>query len=254
MGDVLRSALLTRSGFSHAFNLRSGGVSLAPFDTFNLGGAVGDDRAHVAENHQQFAHAAGYATGALFEVNQVHGGAVRLVGDEDPSTLRAREADGLIALAGRIAVGIRVADCVPVLLADPATGAVAAVHAGWRGVVSEVLEAAVRGLLQQGADAGNLRAAIFPHIRSCCFEVGDDVADTLRGASPVDGVIDRSRAKPHVDLAAIVQAQLQRLRLASMHIDDVPGCTCCEPARFFSYRRDGKRSGRHLAAIVSHQL
>jgi YfiH family protein len=131
---------------------------------------------------------------------------------------------------------------------------VAAIHAGWRGTVRGVVEAGVRALL--GAGSGRpeqLRAAIFPHIRACCFEVGEDVAQELLDATPGGdlAVIDRSRAKPHVDLAAIVSAKLHALGLERGHVEQVEGCTRCEPQRFFSYRRDGKRSGRHLAAIVS---
>src|SRR5687767_5607310 len=131
----LASRLLLDHGFVNGFSLRTGGASDPPFDTLNLGRSVGDDPDRVAENRRRFAAALGYAPDALYEVSQVHGAAVRVIGeDEPPDRIRGDEADALVAPPGARAVGVRVADCIPLLLADPATGAAAAVHAGWRGV------------------------------------------------------------------------------------------------------------------------
>jgi YfiH family protein len=191
----------------------------------------------------------------LYEASQVHGAAVHVVSaDDEVRQVRGLEADALVAPAGGIAIGVRVADCVPVLVVDAQSGAVAAIHAGWRGTVRGVVEAGVAALLAHGSgDPGELRATVLPHIRRCCFEVGEDVALELLGSTPgrEPSVIDRTRPKPHVDLTAIVCAKLRALGLADAAIDVVPGCTRCEPARFFSFRRDGKHSGRHLAAVVS---
>jgi YfiH family protein len=253
VGDVLRSELLQAAGVRHGFNLRTGGVSEGAFASFNLGRAVGDDAAHVEQNHQRFAAAVGYAHGGLYEVSQVHAGHARWVSPADqPALVRREEADALVASSGEMAIGVRVADCVPVLIADASDGAVAAVHAGWRGTVVGVLEAGVHALLRAGSgDPSALRVALFPHIRRCCFEVGPDVALALSEASSAVDVVDRSRARPRVDLAAILRAKLLALGVSAGAIDEVPGCTRCEPERFFSYRRDGQQSGRHLAAIVS---
>jgi YfiH family protein len=227
-------------------------VSEPPFDSNNLGRSVGDEPARVAENHRRFAVAAGYEPAALYETSQVHGSVLRAVTPgEQVAAVRAEEADALLAPAGGLAVGVRVADCAAVLVHDAGTGAVCAIHAGWRGTVRGVVEAGVCGLLARGSAPQVLTAAIFPHIRACCFEVGEDVAAELLAASPDPTVVDRTRERPHVDLTAILVAKLLVLGLSRARIDDVPGCTRCEPERFFSFRRDGKRSGRHLAAIVS---
>jgi hypothetical protein len=252
VGDVLRSEVLRRAGVRHAFNLRTGGTSGGPFESFNLGRAVGDEAAAVDENHRRFAAAAGYQVGALYELSQVHGARVRLAAAHElPQSVRLEEGDALVAPRGAIAIGVRVADCVPVLIADAHTGAVAAIHAGWRGTVAGVLEAGVHALSALGAEPSALSVALFPHIRACCFEVGDEVAQQLQACSPDPNVVDRSRAKPHVDLAAILRAKLRALDVPASAVDDVAGCTRCEAERFFSFRRDGRRSGRHLAAIVS---
>jgi YfiH family protein len=252
VGNVLRSELLVRAGVRHAFNLRTGGASEGAYASFNLGRAVGDDAGCVEENHRRFAEAAGYKAGALYELSQVHGAGVRVVSAEDaPPQVRRNEGDALVAPRGGLAIGVRVADCAALLMIDTQSGAVAAIHAGWRGTAAGVLEAGVRRLLDQGGAASALRVALFPHIRRCCFEVGDEVALQLRACSPDPDVVDRSRAKPHVDLTAILRAKLAVLGVAPDAVDDIPGCTRCEPERFFSFRRDGQRSGRHLAAIVS---
>jgi YfiH family protein len=250
---VVRSPLLTRHGFAHGFSLRHGGVSRAPFDTLNLGRAVGDEPASVAENHERMARAVGYEPGTLFEVSQVHGRHVRVVApSEDPKVVRREEGDALVANAMGTAIGVRAADCIAVLFADPQTRAVAAVHAGWRGTVAGVALSGLERLVDvSNAPRSRVVAAVFPHIRACCFEVGDDVAQTIASRSPAQGIVSRVANKAHVDLAAVVRAQLREAGVDAAHIDDVAGCTRCEPARFFSYRRDGQVSGRHLAAIVA---
>jgi YfiH family protein len=168
-------------------------------------------------------------------VTSLAGGATSLAGG-------AQEADALVARpsSGSVAVGVRVADCVPVLVASTETGAVAAIHAGWRGVVAGVVPAGVE-LLGRGA----LLAAIGPCIGACCFEVGADVADRI------GFVTRRAGDKAYVDLRAAVRAQLRALGLTDDAIDDVPGCTKHEPDRFHSFRRDGANSGRMLAAIAT---
>ncbi len=253
MAHLLKSRLLEGLGVAHGFNLRTGGVSEGAYASFNLGRAVGDDSSHVGENHRRFAAGVGYAEGALFETSQVHGAAVvTLAGSEVQPQVRTREADALIAGPGGHAIGVRIADCAPLLILDTESGAVAALHAGWRGTARGVVAAGVQALLARGGGrSAALAVAIFPHIRSCCFEVGDDVAAELASASPDPAVVDRSRGKAHVDLTAILIAQLAALGVSRERIDDVAGCTRCEAQRFFSFRRDGQQSGRHLAAIVS---
>jgi YfiH family protein len=253
MHCVLRSDLLSGAGFAHGFSLRGGGVSRPPFDSLNLGRSVGDDAASVAENHLRLARQVGYAPERLFELSQVHGRQVRRVGvHELPEQVRREEGDALCTRERGLAVGVRAADCLPLLLADPETRAVAAVHAGWRGTVANVVPAAVQALIElTSAPAHRLLAAVFPHIRACCFEVGDEVALQLTASSDAAQVVRRDQLRPHVDLAAVVRAQLLALGISATCIDDVAGCTRCEPERFFSFRRDGQASGRHLGVIVA---
>jgi YfiH family protein len=168
--------------------------------------------------------------------------------DPSPNKSVAAEADALVLRAGG-AAGVRTADCASILLGDKHSGAVAAVHAGWRGVVAGVLPAAVRALV--GTRTGGLRAALGPCIGPCCFEVGTDVADALSAACGADVTRPGRRERPHADLGAAVLAQLAALGVQA--VERVGGCTVCAPDGWHSYRRDGARSGRMLAVIAASQ-
>lgn len=205
---LLTSPNLVQAGFLHAFPTR---------DT--LDAALLD--------------ALGHRT--VIQVKQVHG-ARAVLADQ----AQGQEGDAVVARAPGVAVGVRVADCVPVLVADRASGAAAAIHAGWRGVVAGVVRAGVELLAPREG-----LAAIGPCIGACCFEVGREVGEQL------GFVVRREGDKAYVDLRAAVRAQLRALGLDDASIEDVPGCTKHEPERFHSFRRDGANSGRMLAAIVS---
>lgn len=250
MAEFLTSERLAREGFRHAFFTRRGGASSGPYATLSFSLAAGDDPEAVEENHRRAATVLGIEPARLLYLSQVHG--VEVVFAE-PSLTRAAcariEGDALLARDGQLACGVRSADCVPILLADPASGAVGAVHAGWRGVEAGIAGAAVAALAEVGG-AGRLVAAIGPHIGPRAFEVGEDVAARLVTASPRGDVVSREGGRIRVDLRAIVRAQLRAAGLPDDAIDDVHGCTYSEPERFHSYRRDGATSGRHLSAIV----
>lgn len=245
---ILRSERLAAAGFPHGFSTRAGGVSDGPFASLNLSRSVGDDPSRVEENHRRLACTVGYQPDRLFTVHQVHGATVvTLHGSEQPEEVRSRHADALVTREPGFALGVRVADCVPVLLADRHTGAVAAIHAGWRGVVAGVVRETVRSLAPQ--DPSHLIAAIGPSIGPCCFEVGEDVAVTLAHAAGDGIVIRRPYDRPHVDLWRAVEHQLRSAGVPT--IDTLGECTVCNSQRFFSYRRDGVHSGRMLAVIVA---
>jgi len=254
MIEVIESPLLRKAGFLHGFSLRSGGVSLPPFDTANLGRRLGDRAEHVAENHRRLAARIGYRVEALYECSQVHGRVVVEPASTELSVTEVRtlEADALISPRAGDALGVRSADCVPLLIGDVRSGAVAAVHAGWRGVVAGVTTAAVSALLEAtGSRGADLVVAMGPHIRAERFEVGLEVADQIRSAAwGAEVVVGQSTGgKPLVDLTRALRAQLGALGVE--RIDDVGGCTLAEPDRFFSFRRDGVSSGRHLSVIVA---
>jgi polyphenol oxidase len=260
MAEFLVSPLLAHEGFQHAFFTRRGGHSPAPFDSLHFGTA-GHGADDLAANVRQAAAVLSVDPARLYTATQVHGReAIVVRGTEDRLELLRHRADAVVSTAPRVACGVKVADCVPVLVAHRATGAVAAIHSGWQGTELNVTAAAIASLLGElgasgnGSNAGgapDLVAAIGPHIEVCCFEVGDDVAERLRRCAPLADVVDQRRgARSHVDLRGIVRTQLEAAGLAREAIDDVRGCTKCDRARFFSYRRDRDDSGRLLAAIA----
>lgn len=246
------SRLLEEAGFRHAFFTRQGGVSSGPYESLNFAVNVGDREQNVQENLARAARALDVPPERLFFLSQVHGREVKLLsGGESRLAVLHERGDAVIGLEGRLACAVRIADCAPILLGDRSSGAVAAVHAGWRGTVAGLVAAAVERLRAELGGPGELLAAIGPHISVAHFEVSEDVAAELVAASPDPDVVDRTRGpKPHVDLRRILRAQLRELGLPDSSIDDVAGCTVAEPTRYFSYRRDGRQSGRHLAAIV----
>jgi YfiH family protein len=190
----------------------------------------------------------------LYMLSQVHGTASRLLtGEEDREAVIREVGDITLSRAAGVACGVRSADCVPVLIGDRESGAVCAVHSGWRGTVANAAAAGVAALRALTGTQGDLVASIGPHIEACCFEVGEDVADQLAGCSPLGraAVWEEEGKRPRVELRRIVRAQLEATGIPRAQIDDVAGCTVCDRARFHSFRRDGARSGRMLSAIVS---
>ncbi|MDI1479883.1 peptidoglycan editing factor PgeF [Polyangium sp. y55x31] len=247
------SALLDAEGFRHAFFTRSGGVSSPPWDSLNVAAAAtGDDPSAVQENIRRCAEALGVPLSRLYILSQVHGTDAHILdGTEDREEVVKRLGDITASRTPGVACGVRSADCVPVLLADRQSGAVVAVHSGWRGTVANAAAAGV-AVLRTLAPSPSIVAAVGPHIEPCCFEVGDDVAASLASASDAgDDVVDRSRERAHVDLRRIVRAQLTAAGVEPARIDDVRGCTVCDHERYFSYRRDAAKSGRLLSAIVA---
>jgi YfiH family protein len=151
----------------------------------------------------------------------------------------AGEGDALVTREPGLAVSIRTADCFPILLADPITRSVAAIHAGWRGTAASVVLTSLGHMKSDfGTDPRDVYAAIGPGIGPCCYEVGLEVAERFgKGEAG------------HLDLAAENRSQLIAAGLHPDHIDAVRGCTFCNPAQFFSWRRDQDRAGRMISFI-----
>ncbi len=245
----LESARLTAEGFRHGFATREGGVSEGTFASLSFAHGK-EPEAAIEENLRRLAETVGFDPEALVEVSQVHGARV-IEGQGDRQRLRREEADAVVVRGGA-AAGVRIADCVPVLVGDRETGAAAAIHAGWRGIVAGVISRGVNAMGGRGTDKV---AAIGPCIGACCFEVGPDVARTIAAVVGDEGVITRSLgAKAFVDLRRAARARLLAAGLQGANVEDVQGCTRCDGARFHSYRRDGEASGRHLAVIVSRAI
>jgi len=238
------------AGVGALMTTRSGGVSGGRYASLNVGVAVGDDPAAVAVNRVRLAEALGVAPVFL---RQVHGARVVRIGAADAeSGAPLHDADAAVTSEVGIACVVQAADCLPVLLAAADGRAVAAAHAGWRGLAAGVVEAAVEALCTVGGCApGDVVAWLGACIGPDAFEVGEDVLVAF-GADPgherprAGRFVPKGSAKWHADLAG-----LARDRLAAAGVGRISGgawCTVTDASRFFSYRRDGA-TGRMAAAV-----
>jgi purine-nucleoside/S-methyl-5'-thioadenosine phosphorylase / adenosine deaminase len=160
---------------------------------------------------------------------------------------RAGQGDGLATNEISLAIGVRTADCVPILLLDTGRRAVAAVHAGWRGTAAAISQHAVARMGEWfKTEPGDVYAAIGPSIRACCYEVGMEVASAFTQLFPEWPAV---AGKRHLDLAEANRRQLQTAGIPAAHISDCGLCTSCLPEQFFSFRREPFNPGRMLSAI-----
>jgi YfiH family protein len=245
-GDYLRPQWPAVSRVRAAFTLRSGGVSCAPYESFNLAAHVGDDPAALAHNRNLLQRQLSLPREPLW-LEQVHGSEVV---DADQLALSGfpPRADGAVTRQCGVVLAALVADCLPVLLAARDGSAVAVAHAGWRGLAAGVLEAAVAAL------AGNapLQAWLGPAIGPDHFEVGAEVRAAFLAHDPTDAAAfaPNARGRWQCNLQALARSRLKRLGVDSLHSD--PGCSYGQPQRFYSYRRDGT-TGRMAALIWLHE-
>lgn len=231
------------SGAHFAFTDRWGGVSAAPYEELNLGGAVGDDPGAVQANREIAAKSLGLGPADVVWMNQVHGTDVAVV-DGPWGDAPVPEVDAIVTARRGLALAVLTADCVPVLLADPVAGIAAAAHAGRPGMVAGVVPAAVRAMTSLGADPARIVARTGPTVCGRCYEVPEAMRAEVAAVEPAAHA-ETSWGTPAVDVAAGVHAQLTRLGVSDR--EQSPVCTR-ESADHFSYRRD-RTTGR-LAGYV----
>ncbi len=237
--DLLTSRLLE---VPHGFPTREGGVSTGVWASLNFGSAVGDAPAAVELNFERMAQAAKVDRARLFGVKQVHGDAV-----VQAPVCAQIEADALWSERAGDAVGVKTADCVPLLLVDPRGKRVAAVHAGWKGTFSQIAARTVEALVRAGSRASDLRAAIGPSIGPCCYAVQEDLVAQFATRFPAEVCVRRAN-RPSLDLPLAVRTTLLASGIPSAQIDSLGLCTACDP-RFFSHRRDRGQTGRHFSFV-----
>ena len=218
-------------GARFAFTGRFGGVSRAPYAELNLGGHVGDTDDIVVENRRLLAERIGLPVDRVLYMNQVHGPEVAVV--SGPWDGAAPHADALVTRERDLALAVLVADCVPLVLADPGAGVVAVAHAGRPGLVTGIVPAVVKAMKEGGAKA--IAARVGPSVCGRCYEVPETMRTEVAAAVP-EAFATTRQGTPSVDVAAGVEAQL---RSAGVACERVAGCTI-EDHGLFSFRRDGK--------------
>jgi polyphenol oxidase len=227
-----------------AFTDRHGGTSGGPYASLNLASRTDDSVEAVTDNLGLVADALAdsHPLRRLVGVDQVHGADVRLVDESNLDDPQVRVGDALVTRLPQVALMVRVADCLPVLLADPVAGVVGAAHAGRQGLAAGVVPRTVDAMLDLGAT--RIRAWVGPHVCGRCYEVPDELRTQVAATAP-GTYAETSWGTPALDLGAGVAAQLAALGVQSQ---DVSRCTL-EDDDLFSYRRQGERSGR-LAGLV----
>ena len=284
--EVLRAeSLAGLPWLVHGFSTRTGGFSAAyGGHALNLGYTPSDDRASVDKNRATFyAAVGGNEEWQAVGVNQIHSDLIYIV-SADAETAgplispqgKLRRGDGLVTAEPGVLLTIRVADCVPVLLADPKQRIVAAFHAGWRGTVKRIVEKGVGSMRAFfGSDPRDLRVAIGPCIHQCCYAVGDEVLDAFESQFAyanelVREVYDSDPIKKkypmlfltarapghspigpqqHLDLVEANRRQLLDAGVAPEHITASELCTSCRTDLLFSHRAEAGYTGRMMAAI-----
>ncbi len=204
------------------------------------------------DDWQEVADAFGIGIDRVVTVNQVHGESVVKADDLNYREVRTVRADAVITSAPGLAVGIETADCVPILLFDPAKPAVGAVHAGWRSTVKKIVQRAVNRMSEEfGSDPARMIAAIGPAIGPECYEVDEPVIDPVRQAFSFwkDVTAPRSKDRWSLDLVKANRRELVQIGLAEDNIHALGMCTSCRTDLFYSYRAEG-RTGRMLSVIM----
>lgn len=242
----------------HCFTTRLGGVSTGVFSSLNLGNHRGDAPENVEENYRILGRALGFSPEQLVLTRQTHSDTVRTVTGADRAGLDHRnypECDALITKEPGVGLMIFTADCTPILLHDPVTGAVGAAHAGWRGTAAGIAEKTVRAMAEQfGCDPANIRAAIGPNIAQCCFETDRDVPDAIGEALADEALpyIRQMGEKYYVNLKEINALFLRRAGVERIEISDA--CTACQHTRFWSHRVTRGERGSQGAIILCKEV
>jgi YfiH family protein len=226
----------------YAFSDRNDGVSAAPFDAMNLADHVGDAMGDVLANRDVLARAVDLDVAHLVTMAPIHGNDVASV--RGPSAEPVPEVDALVTSVPGLALLVLAADCVPVVLADGASGVVAVVHAGWRGVLADVVGTTLAAMADQGARSDRMRAVVGPAICGSCYGVPRDRFDAVVAVAPAAAAV-AAGGRPGLDLRAAV---VERLRAAGVGVSLHGGCTF-ESAELYSFRRDGV-TGRHGGVVA----
>ncbi len=233
----------------HAVTTREGGVSSGEYASLNLAFHVGDEAEKVSENRRLLASELGFDIEELVGAQQVHGNRIGFVTASQAgrgaldSTSALLETDALMTSAKNLPLLILVADCAPILLADPENQVLAVVHAGWRGALAQIAFHTVSQMQNEfGSAPDDIRAGIGPCLSVENFEIGPEVAAQIEQFDK--GAIVSGWDKPHLDLRGLIHRDLQRAGVRSRHIETMRICPKADNARFFSHRGQNGVAGR----------
>lgn len=236
-------------GVSAWFSTRRGGASQTPFDTFNLSYGVGDESHRVTENRRRMAQLGGRELDDVVMPHQVHHNHIEWVN----SSVRGRGArgddpipatDGFLTDDPAVVLAMGFADCVPIFLTDLDASVVGILHAGWRGTAAQIQRLGIEHMGRRGIPPERVLAGIGPSIGPCCYEVDDPVYQALSDAAGTEPFQEKDAYHWWLDLQLANRILLEKAGVKSEHIVDSQLCTGCRSDLFYSFRMEGRHTGR----------
>jgi len=241
---------------AHGFLSRIGGISKGPFSSLNYDVREGDNKVNIEHHKAVVGRLFGFEAKRLLTINQVHGDDVLVIDKpvKNISDMSKTSADAIITNQYGVAIGVMTADCVPIILVDTVKKVIGMVHAGWKGTVKGVIPRTLEKMVKQfGSDKKAILAAIGPSIGQCCYEVDRSVVKEfgVTGSDSGDNEFIKKEGDGwRIDLKRANLNQLLSAGILEKNISMESICTSCRNDLFFSYRADGKKTGRQLNFIV----
>ena len=246
---------MEQAGFTNAFSTRMNGVSAFPRDALNLAYFKGDEKENVSENRHRFLQAAGARGAQVVTARQTHSTDRCAIDLIEQARGPQPHCDAMTTKLEGVLLGIQTADCLPVLIADEKSGAMAAIHAGWRGTAGRITERAIADLMQSyGVNPRNCIAALGPAACADCYEVGQDVIKRYKqefGYWKRLLVNFKEGSKAHLDIRAANRQQLAFCGIAEERIHIADYCTMHQNDLFFSYRREANGQPSNVGRLLS---
>jgi len=251
---TLRSVLLSSYPvLTHTFTSRNGGVSKVPYQSNNLAFHVGDKVKDVLMNHKDLAQKLGYELSALVHMRQIHSDKIIIVDPEVHNFDNPPECDALITNLTDIPLMVMVADCTPVLIFDPVQKVIAVAHAGRAGAIKGIIPKTIQKMHTSfGSSIDDILVVLGPSIGSCCYEVGEKIAEEVTEQG-CDFAVKTIKGHFFLDVNAILHHQLQQLGLNGKQVEDKSVCNACHHDTYFSYRADQQVTGRFSGLLMLHK-
>jgi len=235
-------------GVSCFVSTRHGGVSPPPYESLNLGMSSGDHREKVLKNRERFYEAFGINPSNVIIPQQIHGKEV--LSFQSPFTSHQSPiCDGLLTHTPDLILGVTIADCLAIFLFDPRKNVIGILHAGWRGVLNGIAGEAIQKMMREfGSKPEDCEILLSPSIGPCCYEVGEEVVEGFRNVGAIHELpLQERNGKVYLDLGEATEIQLSKIGVKKIHPSQEERiCTSCHTEDFFSYRREGGKTGRML--------
>lgn len=235
--EYIQSKLLLKENIKHFFSTRNGGVSNGEFKSLNLGVYTNDNKENIKENFNIILNACNMSNKIAY-LHQVHGQDVYVVNRSNYDEVLGKDGDSIITNERNLPIGVFTADCVPILLYDKSKNVVAAIHAGWRGVVSKILTKTIKKMEEKfSSKTKDIIMVVGPFIGECCFEVSKDILDKFN-------FYEERNNRYFVNLYKEVESEALSNNILIENIDYLNMCTVCSGEMFHSYRRQNGMTGR----------